>query len=64
MTVANFVGLAEGTLGPAPRKPFFDGLNFHRVVPGFVIQGGDPLGTGEGGPGYAFPGRVRPRPRP
>lgn len=55
LTVASFVGLAEGTLGPAPRKPFFDGLKFHRVVPGFVIQGGDPLGTGEGGPGYSFP---------
>lgn len=55
LTVANFVGLAEGTLGPAPRKPFFDGLTFHRVVPAFVIQGGDPLGTGEGGPGYEFP---------
>lgn len=55
LTVASFVGLAEGTLGPAPRKPFFDGLKFHRVVPRFVIQGGDPLGTGEGGPGYAFP---------
>jgi cyclophilin family peptidyl-prolyl cis-trans isomerase len=55
MTVANFVGLAEGSLGPAPRRPFFDGLSFHRVVPGFVIQGGDPLGTGEGGPGYMFP---------
>src|SRR3954471_16825921 len=55
LTVTNFVGLAEGTLGPAPRKPFFNGLKFHRVVPGFVVQGGDPLGTGEGGPGYRFP---------
>jgi cyclophilin family peptidyl-prolyl cis-trans isomerase len=55
LPVANFVGLAEGTLGPAPRKPFFDGLTFHRVVSGFVAQGGDPLGTGEGGPGYEFP---------
>jgi cyclophilin family peptidyl-prolyl cis-trans isomerase len=55
LTVASFVGLAEGTLGPAPRRPFFDGLKFHRVVPNFVIQGGDPLGTGDGGPGYTFP---------
>ncbi|HWA26228.1 MAG TPA: peptidylprolyl isomerase [Lacunisphaera sp.] len=55
LTVASFVGLAEGTLGPAPRKPFFDGVVFHRVVPDFVIQGGDPTGTGEGGPGYEFP---------
>jgi cyclophilin family peptidyl-prolyl cis-trans isomerase len=55
LAVTSFVGLAEGTLGPSPRRPFFDGLTFHRVVPGFVIQGGDPLGTGEGGPGYTFP---------
>lgn len=53
-TVASFVGLAEGTLGPAPRKPYFDGLSFHRVVPDFVVQGGDPTGTGDGGPGYSF----------
>ncbi|PAW64826.1 MAG: hypothetical protein B9S34_11915 [Opitutia bacterium Tous-C1TDCM] len=55
LTVASFVGLAEGKLGPAPGKPFFDGLVFHRIVPGFVIQGGDPEGTGRGGPGYTFP---------
>ena len=55
LAVASFVGLAEGTLGPRPRKPFFNGLTFHRVVPDFVIQGGDPTGTGDGGPGYTFP---------
>lgn len=55
LTVASFVGLAEGTLGPKPGAPFFRGLKFHRVVPRFVVQGGDPLGTGEGGPGYSFP---------
>jgi cyclophilin family peptidyl-prolyl cis-trans isomerase len=60
LTVANFTGLAEGTLGPAPRKPFFNGLTFHRVVADFVVQGGDPLGTGEGGPGYAFPDEFAP----
>lgn len=60
LTVASFVGLAEGTLGPQPRKPFFDGLTFHRVVPGFVVQGGDPTGTGDGGPGYSFPDEFSP----
>lgn len=57
LTVANFVGLAEGTV-PTDTKPagepFYDGLTFHRVVDGFVVQGGDPLGNGEGGPGYEF----------
>lgn len=60
LTVTNFVGLAEGTLGPEPRRRFYDGLTFHRVVPGFVVQGGDPLGDGEGGPGYEFPDEFAP----
>ena len=60
LTVTNFVGLAEGTLGPRPGQPYFEGLTFHRVVPGFVVQGGDPRGTGEGGPGYAFPDEFSP----
>jgi len=47
LTVASFVGLAEGTLGPKPGTPYFNGLKFHRVVPDFVVQGGDPLGTGD-----------------
>jgi len=51
LTVQNFVSLAEGT---KTGKPFYDGTVFHRVIPDFMIQGGDPEGTGRGGPGYKF----------
>ncbi len=60
MTVANYVGLAEGTLGPRKGTPFFDGLTFHRVVEDFVVQGGDPTATGEGDAGYLFPDEITP----
>ncbi len=59
MTVANFVSLAEGNSKMADStykdKKYYDGLIFHRVIDGFMIQGGDPTGTGSGGPGYKFP---------
>lgn len=54
VTVSNFVGLIEGPLNRED-EPFYDGLNFHRVLENFMIQGGCPLGTGTGGPGYSFP---------
>lgn len=66
-TVANFVGLAEGTKGwrdPASGEkkttPYYDGVIFHRVISGFMIQGGDRLGTGTGGPGYSFGDEFHP----
>ena len=61
ITVANFAGLAGGTLeftdpktGQKQKKAYYDGLNFHRIIDGFMIQGGDPLGNGTGGPGFTI----------
>ncbi len=66
-TVDNFVGLAEGTrewtdprTGSKVKTPLYDGTSFHRVIPQFMIQGGDPLGTGTGGPGYRFGDEIGP----
>ncbi|MDR1354873.1 MAG: peptidylprolyl isomerase [Propionibacteriaceae bacterium] len=64
-TVANFTELAKGTkeyrdsVGRVS-GPFYDGGIFHRVIPGFMIQGGDPSGTGRGGPGYTFDDEIHP----
>jgi len=67
-TVDNFVGLAEGTkewTHPGTREkmtntPFYDGIIFHRIIKDFMIQGGDPLGQGIGGPGYKFKDEFHP----
>jgi peptidyl-prolyl cis-trans isomerase A (cyclophilin A) len=67
-TVANFVGLADGTKewtdprsGKKVRQPYYNGTIFHRVIDGFMIQGGDPLGQGTGGPGYNFADEFHPK---
>jgi peptidyl-prolyl cis-trans isomerase A (cyclophilin A) len=67
-TVANFVGLAEGTKewsdprsGHKVSQPYYNGTIFHRVIDGFMIQGGDPLGQGTGGPGYNFADEFHPK---
>jgi peptidyl-prolyl cis-trans isomerase A (cyclophilin A) len=66
-TVENFVGLATGTkewtdpkAGKKVKRPLYNGTIFHRVIPNFMIQGGDPLGTGRGGPGYKFDDEFSP----
>lgn len=67
VTVKNFTGLATGEkewknpeTGQTSTEPFYDGLVFHRVIGGFMIQGGCPLGTGTGGPGYTFDDEIHP----
>jgi len=66
-TVENFVGLAEGTkeymdpnVGQKVKRKFYDTLTFHRIIPNFMMQGGDPTGTGRGGPGYRFEDEIVP----
>lgn len=65
-TVKTFVGLATGELeytddaGRSNPTPYFDGLIFHRIIPGFMVQGGDPLGKGFGGPGFTFDDEIHP----
>ena len=65
-TVASFTGLATGSReyrddnGRTSPTPFYDGLTFHRIIPGFMIQGGCPLGSGTGGPGYTFDDEIHP----
>lgn len=65
-TVENFTGLATGTkeykddAGRTSPTPFYDGLTFHRIIPGFMIQGGCPKGVGNGGPGYEFDDEISP----
>jgi peptidyl-prolyl cis-trans isomerase A (cyclophilin A) len=66
-TVENFVGLATGAKewtdprsGQRKKEPLYSGTIFHRVIPGFMIQGGDPLGSGRGGPGYQFADEIHP----
>ncbi|MET0589935.1 MAG: peptidylprolyl isomerase [Naasia sp.] len=66
-TVRNFVGLATGDIewadpasGEKRTDPLYSGLVFHRIIPDFMIQGGDPLGTGTGGPGYQFDDEIHP----
>lgn len=61
ITVANFVALAKGEQANTAKGagvPYYNGISFHRVIPNFMIQGGDPTGTGAGGPGYMFPDEI------
>ena len=70
-TVENFVGLAEGKkqwrnprTNTMVRRPYYNNLTFHRIIPGFMIQGGDPEGTGMGGPGFEFADEIQPEASP